>query len=134
MLALATAGSPEAVELAGALALLVAACFLIACLLKLGWLADYLSRPVLVGYIHGVAVVLVVSQLGKLTGIDVEAGDPAPQLVELGRGIGELSAAAFAVGAAALLLLIPARYVMPRLPAALFGSDRLRRGPVDDRR
>jgi hypothetical protein len=31
-------------------------------------------------------------------------------------------------------LLIPARYVMPRLPAALFGSDRLCRGPVDDRR
>ena len=119
VLALATAGSPEALELAGAMALLVAACFLIARLLKLGWLADYLSRPVLVGYIHGVAVVLIVGQLGKLTGIDVEAGDPVPQLIELGREIGDISAATFAVGAIALLLLIPARYVMPRLPAAL---------------
>ena len=68
------------------MALLVAACFLIAWLLKLGWLADYLSRPVLVGYIHGVAVVLIVGQLGKLTGIDIDAGDPVPQLVELGPG------------------------------------------------
>ncbi len=119
VLALATAGSPEAVELAGAMALLVAACFLIAWLLRLGGLADYLSRPVLVGYIHGVAVVLIVGQLGKLTGIDVEAGDPLPQLVELGREIGDISAATFAVGVTALLLLIPARYVMPRLPAAL---------------
>lgn len=47
---------------AGAMALLVAACFWVAWLLKLGWLADYLSRPVLVGYIHGVAVVLIVGQ------------------------------------------------------------------------
>jgi SulP family sulfate permease len=119
VLALATAGSPEAVELAGTLALLVAACFLIARLLRLGWLADYLSRPVLVGYIHGVAVVLIVGQLGKLTGIDVDAGDPVPQLVEMAREIGDVNSTTFAVGAAALLLLIPARYVMPRLPAAL---------------
>jgi sulfate permease, SulP family len=119
VLALATPGSPEAIELAGALALLVAACFLIARLLRLGWLADYLSRPVLVGYIHGVAVVLIVGQLGKLTGIDIDAADPVPQLVEMGRNIGEVSAATLAVGAAALLVLILARYVMPRLPAAL---------------
>ena len=102
MLALATAGSPEALELAGAMALLVAACFLIARLLRLGWLADYLSRPVLVGYIHGVAVVLIIGRLGKLTGVDVDAGDPIPQLIELGRDIGDLSAATFAVGVVAL--------------------------------
>jgi sulfate permease, SulP family len=119
VLALATAGSPEALELAGAMALLVAACFLIARLLRLGWLADYLSRPVLVGYIHGVAVVLIVGQLGKLTGIDVDAGDPVPQLAEMAREIGDVSAATFAVGAAALALLLTARYVTPRLPAAL---------------
>jgi sulfate permease, SulP family len=119
VLGLATAGSPEALELAGALALLVAACFLVARLLRLGWLADYLSRPVLVGYIHGVAVVLIVGQLGKLTGIDVDAGDPVPQLVEMGREIGDIDPTTFAVGLVALLLLIPARYVMPRLPAAL---------------
>jgi MFS superfamily sulfate permease-like transporter len=101
------------------MALLVAACFLIARVLRLGWLADYLSRPVLVGYIHGVAIVLIVGQLEKLTGIDVDAGDPVPQLVELGREIGDVSASTFAVGAVALLLLIPARYVAPRPPAAL---------------
>jgi SulP family sulfate permease len=119
VLALATAGSAEALELAGAMALLVAACFLIARVFRLGWLADYLSRPVLVGYIHGVAVVLIVGQLGKLTGIDVDASDPVPQLAEIVREIGNVSAATFAVGAAALALLLTARYVTPRLPAAL---------------
>ena len=119
VLALATAGSPEALELAGAMALLVAACFLIARVLRLGWLADYLSRPVLVGYIHGVAVVLIVGQLGKLTGVDIPAGDPLPQLVELVRGITDVNATTFAVGATALVLLLAARSVSPRLPAAL---------------
>ena len=59
ILPLAAAGSDEAAELAATLALLVGACFLLAWVVRLGWLADYFSRPVLIGYIHGVAVVLV---------------------------------------------------------------------------
>ena len=59
VLPLAVAGSADAVELAGALALMVGGCFLAARALRLGWLADYFSRPVLIGYLHGVAVVLV---------------------------------------------------------------------------
>src|SRR5512145_607305 len=62
VLPLAAAGSAEAAQLAATLALLVAACFLIARVARLGWIADYLSRPVLIGYIHGVAVVLVIGQ------------------------------------------------------------------------
>ena len=108
VLALAAAGSAEAVELAGAMALLVAACFLLARVLRLGWLADYFSRPVLVGYIHGVAVVLIVGQLGKLLGIDVDAREPLPQLAEVVREIGDVNATTLAVGAAALALLLPA--------------------------
>ena len=45
---------------------------------RLGWIADYLSRPVLVGYIHGVAVVLVIGQLAKLLGLDIDGRRPAP--------------------------------------------------------
>jgi sulfate permease, SulP family len=83
VLASAATGSAEAAELAPMLALLVAACFLVARLARLGWVADYLSRPVLIGYIHGVAVVLVISQVPKLLGIGVDAADPLPQLVEI---------------------------------------------------
>jgi SulP family sulfate permease len=77
---LVAAGSPGAAELAAMLALLVAVCFALAWLLRLGWIADYFSRPVLLGYIHGVAVVLIVAQLGKLLGLSIEARDPLPQL------------------------------------------------------
>jgi high affinity sulfate transporter 1 len=119
ILPLAVAGSAEAVELAGALALLVGGCFLIARALRLGWLADYFSRPVLIGYLHGVAVVLVISQLGKVLGLDITARDPLPQLAEVVRELGDTSGVTLLVGAAALGILIPLRYVASRFPAAL---------------
>jgi SulP family sulfate permease len=119
VLPLAVAGSPDAVELAGALALLVGGCFLAARALRLGWLADYFSRPVLIGYLHGVAVVLVISQLGKLLGLNIEARDPLSQLGEVVRELGDTSGLTLAVGAAALGVLIPLRFVARRFPAAL---------------
>jgi sulfate permease, SulP family len=119
VLGLAAAGSSEAAALAAMLALLVAACFLVARVARLGWIADYLSRPVLIGYIHGVAAVLIVGQLGKVLGLDVEAMDPLPQLVEVVREIGETSPQTLAVGAAALAILLPLRFLAPRFPAPL---------------
>ncbi|MDA0171623.1 SulP family inorganic anion transporter [Solirubrobacter taibaiensis] len=119
VLGLAAAGSEEAAGLAAAMALIVAACFGLARVLNLGWVADYFSRPVLVGYIHGVAVVLVISQLGKLLGLDITARDPLPQLAEVVRELGSVQGTTLAVSAAALVLLIPARYLAPRLPIAL---------------
>jgi SulP family sulfate permease len=91
VLSLAAAGSPEAAELAAMLALLVGACFAVARVARLGWLADYFSRPVLIGYIHGVAVVLVIGQLGKLLGLDIAGIEPLDQLGEVVRELGEIS-------------------------------------------
>ena len=119
ILPLAVAGSPEATELAGMLALLVAACFAIAWVLRLGWLADYFSRPVLVGYIHGVAVILIIGQLGKLLGISIDATEPLRQLWEALGELDTVSGATVAVAAVALAALFALRAVMPRLPAAL---------------
>jgi len=119
ILALVAAGSPEAAELAAMLALLVAACFGLAWVLRLGWIADYFSRPVLVGYIHGVAVILVIGQLGKLVGLSIDARDPLPQLWEVVRELGNVSGTTVVLGAASLAILLVLGRVMPRLPAAL---------------
>jgi Sulfate permease family len=119
VLPFAAAGSADAAQLAAMLALLVGACYLIALVLRLGWVSDYLSRPVLVGYMHGVVVVLIIGQLGKLLGISISATDPIPQLVEAVKEIGEVSAATIAVSAAALAVLLPLRFLAPRFPAAL---------------
>ena len=119
ILPLAVAGSAEAVELAGALGLLVAACFLAARALRLGWIADYFSRPVLIGYLHGVAIVLVISQLPKLLGLDVDARRPLRVLGEVMRELGDVQGTTILVSALALAVLLPLRFVAPRLPAAL---------------
>jgi sulfate permease, SulP family len=74
---------------------------------------------VLVGYIHGVAIVLIVGQLEKLLGIDVEALDPVPQLVEVVSELGDAHAATVAVGVAALAVLVVLKRLAPRVPAAL---------------
>jgi high affinity sulfate transporter 1 len=69
------AGDPQRyASLAALLALLCGACAIIAWLLKLGFIGDLLSKPVLVGYMAGVAVIMITSQIGKVSGLDV-AGD-----------------------------------------------------------
>jgi high affinity sulfate transporter 1 len=119
VLPLAAAGSAQAAELAAMLALLVAICFALAWVLRLGWFADYFSRPVLIGYIHGVAVILIVGQLGKLFGLSIDASDPLPQLREVVSELGDTSGATVAVAAASLTALLVLRRIMPKLPAAL---------------
>lgn len=119
VLPLALPGTSDAAELAAMLALLVAACFAVAWLLRLGWIADYFSRPVLIGYIHGVAVILIIGQLGKLFGVSIEAREPLDQLWELVQELGESSGATILVALASLVLLFALRAIMPKLPAAL---------------
>jgi high affinity sulfate transporter 1 len=119
MLPLAVAGSADAAQLAAMLAILVALCFAVAWVLRLGWIADYFSRPVLVGYIHGVAFVLIVGQLGKLLGLSIDAKDPLPQLWEVITELGSASGATVAVSAVSLAALLWLRMLMPKLPGAL---------------
>jgi high affinity sulfate transporter 1 len=119
VLSLVVAGSADAAELAAMLALLVAICFAAAWLLRLGWIADYFSRPVLLGYIHGVAVVLIIGQLGKLLGLSIDARDPLQQLWQVISELDQVGGATVAVSVVALTALFGLRLSMPKLPAAL---------------
>jgi SulP family sulfate permease len=119
VLSLVVAGSADAAELAAMLALLVAICFGAAWLLRLGWIADYFSRPVLLGYIHGVAVVLIIGQLGKLLGLSIDARDPLQQLWQVISELDQVSGATLAVSLVVLTALFGLRLSMPKLPAAL---------------
>lgn len=115
------AGDPEQfLALASVLAVLVGAGFLLARLVRLGWIADYLSRAALVGFVHGVAVILVCGQLGKLTGIPVGADKPIGQVVDLVQGRADLSVATLVTGLVALAFLFGCKAVAPKLPGPLF--------------
>jgi high affinity sulfate transporter 1 len=109
----------ERASLAALLALLVGAAYLIALVARLGWIADYLSLPVLIGYIHGVAVVMIVSQLAKLLGLSISAESPQGQVVEVVQEIGQANPATAVVGISCLVLLLVARRLLPRFPTPL---------------
>ena len=106
---LAGADPQRYAALAAALALLVGAICLVGRLARLGFLADLLSRPVLVGYMAGVAMIMIVSQLEKITGVPVDgdgfvAGDarPSPAISVTSHW----PTVALAAGVLALLLLL----------------------------
>ena len=105
--------------LAAMLALLIGAVYLIAFVARLGWIADYFSRPVLVGYIHGVVVVLIASQLGKLFGLSISAAEPIAKIVEVVREIGQTSLSTLATSVTAIASLLVIRRFVPRLPGSL---------------
>ena len=119
VLPLAVAGSDNAAELAAMLALLVAACFLLARVLRLGWIADYFSRPVLIGYLHGIAITLVIAQLGKMLGLEVDASEPLERLWEILQELGDTSVATLAVSVASLGAMLGLRRFLPIVPGAL---------------
>ncbi len=116
---LAVAGSDEYVQLAAALAILVGVIHLAARLARVGKLTDFMSVAVLVGYISGIAVVLVVGQLGKLTGIPVEGEDTLRQLLYLATHRGNLHPLTTLIGVGCVVILVAARRFLPRIPAAL---------------
>jgi high affinity sulfate transporter 1 len=102
-----TAAPELRAEVAAALALAVGAVALVAWVVRLGFVADLLSRPVLVGFMTGVAVTMVVSQLPGLTGID-DAGEHRDTLHRLGALVADLDdlrPVALAFGTAVVILL-----------------------------
>jgi sulfate permease, SulP family len=119
LIPIAAGDSERYASLAALLALLVGGLFIVARIARLAWIADYFSRPVLIGYIHGVAVVLAVSQLGKLLGLKIDARDPVPQLIEVAKELSDVSGATATVGCCCLALLLALRWLLPKLPGAL---------------
>src|SRR5262249_1789025 len=87
--------------------------------LRLGALADFLSRPILVGYLAGVALTIVLGQIGKVTGLTIEAGGIAPRLLELVRKLPLIHWPTLAVALGAFVVLILGPTILPRVPAAL---------------
>jgi high affinity sulfate transporter 1 len=101
------------------LALMVAGVYFIGYIVRMGWIADYFSRAVLVGYIHGMVVVLIIGQLGKLLGLSISESEPIPQLKEVAHEIGQTSWATVVVSVTSIAALLLIRRFAPKLPAPL---------------
>jgi SulP family sulfate permease len=114
------AGEPvRYAALASSLALLTGLMATAAGLLRLGFVADLLSRPVLVGYMAGVALIMIAGQLGRVTGVPVTGKEAAGQVRSFASGIGQIHPATIAVAAGVLGFLYAIRARWPRAPGTL---------------
>jgi high affinity sulfate transporter 1 len=119
VLAVASRGSPEAVQLAAAITLLAAALYLVFALLKMGWLSNFLSESVLTGFVFGIGIALVVSQLHTITSTPEAGANTWQKLVGWLQGLSEVHPATLVVGVSCLLLLFALKRFAPRVPGAL---------------
>jgi high affinity sulfate transporter 1 len=87
--------------------------------LRLGALADFLSKPILVGFLNGVALSILLGQIGKLFGFPIESARIVPRLVEFVSKLGQTHAPTLAVGLGTFAVLALAPRLVPRLPAPL---------------
>ncbi|MFI1704137.1 SulP family inorganic anion transporter [Streptomyces griseoruber] len=105
--------------LAAALAVTVGLLCLAAWALRLGFVADLLSRPVLIGYLAGVALIMIVDQLPKLTGVETTGSKFFPQVWSFLRDLPDLHLATLLFSAGILALLFAVARWFPRLPGPL---------------
>ena len=116
----APGGSAESLLAACAtLTLLVGGILVVAAVLRLGFVANFISEPVLIGFKAGIGLVIVFDQLPKLMGIHFPKGSFFHNLLAIAKGIPESSLATVAVGAVMVGMLVAIEHLMPRAPAPL---------------
>ncbi len=116
---LAAADPGKFLALASGVTLVLGGLFLLAGILKLGFVSDFISKPVLKGFVFGVALSIIVKQLPKLLGIAPGKGHAYLQLLHTLRHVGEADLWTMAAGLVALGVLIAVDRWLPRVPGAL---------------
>src|SRR5262245_42139444 len=109
----------EAAQLVAAIALATGVLFLLFALFRLGWIAQFLSKAVITGFLAGAAIDVVIGELPKLTGTSSEGDSAWRELASWVQGLDDFSWATVLVGVAALGTILALRYLAPVIPGAL---------------
>lgn len=107
------------VALAAALAVAMGVLLFLAGLLRLGFIADFFGKPVLLGYINGVALIVIASQFGKLLGVGVASRDFFPIVREVIEKLGDANGATVVLSAVLLAIAIIVKRVFAAIPQSL---------------
>ncbi|MFE5643178.1 SulP family inorganic anion transporter [Rhodococcus sp. NPDC056516] len=119
---LAVVGDSEnALALAGVLAILVGLILVIGGFLRLGFVTELLSKPIRLGYLNAIAVVVVVGQIPKLLGFSVDASGLLGEIGEIGKALigGDVDPLAAAIGVGSLVVIVAFRLWVPVVPGVL---------------
>jgi high affinity sulfate transporter 1 len=121
ILPLAVGAPEEAVALAGMLAILSGLLCVLAALARFGFITELLSKPVRYGYMNGIALTVLLSQLPKLFGFSIDTEGVIPEATAFIRGVadGETNTAALIIGLACLLVILGFKRWRPRIPGVL---------------
>ena len=112
-------GIEDAASFVAMITLVSGVLFLLLAVLKMGWIAQFLSRAVVTGFLFGAAIDVVIGELPKLTGTKVTGSNPIQELWSWLGTLGDASLATVAVGAVALAVVFGVRVIAPRIPGAL---------------
>ena len=112
-------GGEQAAQLVAAIALVTGALFLLMALLRLGWIARFLSKAVITGFLAGAAIDVVIGELPKLTGTSAEGDNAWRELSSWFGSLGDIHATTLLVGLASLAVILGLRAFAPKVPGAL---------------
>ncbi len=117
----ANGDAKRAVALASLLAIMVAAIMILGAVAKLGFIADLISKPTMIGYMNGLALTILVGQLPKLFGFKIDAEGLIHEAAAVVSGLadGKAVAAAATVGIAGIVLILVLQRWLPKVPAVL---------------
>jgi high affinity sulfate transporter 1 len=112
-------GGDQAAQLVAAIALATGLLFLLLAVFRLGWIAQFLSKAVVTGFLAGAAVDVVIGELPKLTGTDAEGDNAWRELATWVGSLDDVNGTTLLVGAGALAVILGLRYLAPAVPGAL---------------
>ena len=118
---MATSGSAEYQALAIALALMVGAILVVGSLFRLGWIANLLSTPVTVGFLAGISVHILVSQMPGVLGLPSPKGPTLDKIAVLAQHLGESNFYTLCIGFGVLAVVAGSEKISARIPGALIG-------------
>jgi SulP family sulfate permease len=112
-------GGAQAAQLVAAITLATGVLFLLLAVFKLGWIAQFLSKAVVTGFLAGAAVDVVIGELPKLTGTSSDGDNAWRELGSWARTLGDIHWTTLVVGLGALAVILALRFLRPAVPGAL---------------
>ena len=119
--ALALTGSPHYVELVAILAVMIGLMVMLVSVLRLGWIAEFLSTPIVTGFLSGVAVIIIIHQLPDFLGLPSTTGSNAHRVGSVLTHFGEVNGWTLTIGLGVLVVVFASARIDRRIPGGLIG-------------
>jgi len=112
-------GTQDVASFVAAITLASGVLFLLLAVLRMGWIAQFLSRAVVTGFLFGAAIDVVIGELPKLTGTKATGSNPLQELWSWLGSLGDSSLVTVLVSVVALVVVFGVRVIAPKVPGAL---------------